>query len=189
MKKRILPTATIDEILSWNPCSTYGRDRLTKLFGRRKNVTALDILGCKSVPVKDRFWVVLRNHFLDDKALRLWAADCARHVLHFFAEKYPEDKRPREAIEAARRFARGEITLEQMTAAGAAAWATAWATWAAAGDAAEDAARAAGAAAWATARASWVAAGATWAAAGAAAWAAEQRWQIVRLKAYVKGKA
>ena len=46
------------------------------------------------------------------------AADCAEHVLHIFERDYPNDKRPREAIEAARAFARGEID--------AAAWAAAW---------------------------------------------------------------
>ena len=33
------------------------------------------------------------------KTLAVWAADCAGRVLHYFEEKYPEDKRPRKAIE------------------------------------------------------------------------------------------
>ncbi len=36
------------------------------------------------------------------KTLGIWAADCAERVLPFFEEKYPEDNRPREAIEALR---------------------------------------------------------------------------------------
>ena len=35
----------------------------------------------------------------DKKALALWAMDCAEHVLPLFEEKYPEDKRPRKALE------------------------------------------------------------------------------------------
>lgn len=31
-----------------------------------------------------------------------WAADCAERVLPFFEDKYPEDDRPRKAIEACR---------------------------------------------------------------------------------------
>jgi len=41
----------------------------------------------------------------DKKILALWAADCAGHVLPCFEEKYPHDKRPRNAIEACRTWA------------------------------------------------------------------------------------
>ncbi len=39
---------------------------------------------------------------------RLFAADCAEHVLPLFEREYPTDNRPRRAIEAARALARGE---------------------------------------------------------------------------------
>lgn len=35
----------------------------------------------------------------DHKTLAAWAIDCARHVLPYFEEAYPEDNRPRNAIE------------------------------------------------------------------------------------------
>ena len=35
----------------------------------------------------------------DQKILALWAADCAERVLPYFEEKYPNDERPRKAIE------------------------------------------------------------------------------------------
>jgi hypothetical protein len=35
----------------------------------------------------------------DKKVLALWAIDCAGHVLPYFEEKYPNDKRPRKALE------------------------------------------------------------------------------------------
>ncbi len=41
----------------------------------------------------------------DQKKLALWAADCAEHVLPFFEEKYPNDDRPRKAIDACRTWA------------------------------------------------------------------------------------
>jgi hypothetical protein len=97
-----------------------------------------------------------------DKEIHLMAADFAESVLHIFEEKYPEDNRPRKAINAARDFANGLITAEQLDAAEAAAWDAR----AAAGDAAE-AVRAA--------RAVWTTAGdAAWAAAEAAARAASE---------------
>jgi hypothetical protein len=39
---------------------------------------------------------------LGHKALVLWAADCAEHVLHYFEVKFPNDNRPRRAIEVGR---------------------------------------------------------------------------------------
>jgi hypothetical protein len=42
----------------------------------------------------------------DHKILATWAADCAERVLPYFEEKYPEDNRPRKAIEACRTWAR-----------------------------------------------------------------------------------
>jgi hypothetical protein len=40
------------------------------------------------------------------KILAIWSADCAERVLPYFEEKYPEDTRPRKAIEACREWAR-----------------------------------------------------------------------------------
>jgi len=38
---------------------------------------------------------------LDTKMISVkWAVSCAKHVLHIFEDKYPDDKRPRKAIEA-----------------------------------------------------------------------------------------
>ena len=35
------------------------------------------------------------------KVIQQFAIDCAYHVLHFFEDKYPDDKRPRQTLEAA----------------------------------------------------------------------------------------
>src|SRR5205807_4930465 len=61
----------------------------------------------------------------DHHLLALWAAACAEHVLHFFEEAQPSDSRPRHAIEQARAWARGEITMSQSRAAGGHAMAAA----------------------------------------------------------------
>ncbi len=55
----------------------------------------------------------------DHKLLAIWAAACAEHVLHLFETAQPEDPRPRQAIEQARAWVRGESTMSQArTAAG-----------------------------------------------------------------------
>src|SRR5436190_2045474 len=51
--------------------------------------------------------------------LALWAASCAEHVLDLFESAQPEDPRPREAIEHARAWVRGEVKMTHArTAAG-----------------------------------------------------------------------
>lgn len=40
------------------------------------------------------------------RILAIWAADCAERVLPFFEDKYPEDDRPRKAIEKLREWTR-----------------------------------------------------------------------------------
>ena len=54
----------------------------------------------------------------DHHLLAIWAASCAEHVLHLFESVQPEDPRPREAIEHARAWVRGEVTMMQARAAG-----------------------------------------------------------------------
>lgn len=58
---------------------------------------------------------------LDHQLLALWAAACAEHVLHLFESARPGDTRPRQAIEQARAWVRGEITMSQARAAAGAA--------------------------------------------------------------------
>jgi hypothetical protein len=47
----------------------------------------------------------------DHHLLALWAATCAEHVLSHFERDQPEDPRPREAVAAARSWARGELPM------------------------------------------------------------------------------
>src|SRR5918999_20949 len=69
-----------------------------------------------------RFITIRRGGTLTDsdhQLLALWAASCAEHVLGLFESAKPSDSRPRHAIEQARAWARGEITMSQArTAAG-----------------------------------------------------------------------
>jgi hypothetical protein len=55
---------------------------------------------------------------LDHHLLALWAATCAEHVLHVFETVRPEDPRPRAAIDAARAWTRGELTMTEARTAG-----------------------------------------------------------------------
>jgi hypothetical protein len=54
----------------------------------------------------------------DHHLLALWAADCAEHVLEHFERVCPTDGRPRQAIELARSWARGQTSMAECRAAG-----------------------------------------------------------------------
>lgn len=54
----------------------------------------------------------------DHRLLAVWAATCAENVLHLFEEPNGADSRPRDAIEAARVWARGEAKMMATRAIG-----------------------------------------------------------------------
>jgi len=75
-----------------------------------------------------RFVTIRRGGTLTDsdhQLLALWAASCAEHVLDRFESARTEDPRPRQAIEQARAWVRGEITMSQARTAGGHAMAAA----------------------------------------------------------------
>jgi hypothetical protein len=68
-----------------------------------------------------RFVTIRRGGTLTDsdhRLLALWAASCAEHVLEHFESARPDDRRPRQAIEHARAWVRGEVNMTQARAAG-----------------------------------------------------------------------
>lgn len=70
------------------------------------------------------FWIFFTRY--DHKALALWAADCAEHVLPLFEAKCPTDPRPRQAIRTLREWiATGEFSMPVIRGASLAAHAAA----------------------------------------------------------------
>ena len=67
-----------------------------------------------------RFVTIRRGGTLEHSHHRLlaqWAAECAEHVLPLFEAVQPLDPRPRRAVEQARAWTRGEITMTQARSA------------------------------------------------------------------------
>jgi hypothetical protein len=67
--------------------------------------------------IRDKRFITIRRggELTDDHhhLLALWASDCAEHVLPRFESVRPNDDRPRQAVEAARAWVRGEIKMTQ----------------------------------------------------------------------------
>ena len=166
-----MKTVTPEQFKEFGPCwleTAAGRQRYARVAAMRDEWSALDVLALDGVSNTDKLWAVLREEFIDAPVLHEYACRCAEYALTFVREP---DSRSIAAIEAKRKWLRGEISNDDLTAARAAAWdaacdaacdaardaarAAAWAAWDAAWDAARAAARAADAAydaAWDAAR-------------------------------------
>jgi len=160
---------TLNKIKSHSPCEDGWKKLLNYLNKTEADDEVLELRTIlESNGLDDTIWV-FRAVEEKDKEIRLFAADCAELVLPIYEKQYPNDDRPRKAIQAARDYANELISAEELDAARDAAWDAALAAaWDAARDAAVAAWAAARAAAADAARAASVAAMAAWAAARAA---------------------
>ena len=181
-----MKTVTPEQFKGFGPCwleDAAGRERFASIAALRAEWTALDVLNLPNVSAADKLWSVLREEFIDAPILHEFACRCAEYALSFVDNP---DPRSIAAIEAKRKWLRGEIKDEELRAA----WAAARAAAGAAARAAAMAATwdAAGAAAWAAARAAAMAAtwdavrDSAWDSAGAAARAAawDAAWAVAR---------
>jgi hypothetical protein len=73
----------------------FGKDAIMNKFGGVKNFLANN-------RTKEALNFVLTNKFIDEKRLHILACDFAENVLHIFEKEYPDDNRPRRAIEVKR---------------------------------------------------------------------------------------
>jgi len=203
-------TSTFTLLRKADACAEGYKKLAVHLGGVRKYGVSTDIpvaVILTSNGPDDTLWVLANACGSDgEKVVHTFACDCAERVIHLYEDKYPDDRRPRKAIETKRAWLRGEATDDELTAARAAAWAAgatrvaaaratrvaaaratrvaagdaSWAASVAAWDASWAASVAASAAARAAARAAWDARDAAWDA-SAAARAAELEWQKQRL--------
>jgi hypothetical protein len=108
-------TVTVDDVMSWEPCKEYSRERVTALFAGRETITAFDVLDM-DIPAEDRLWAVLR--MVPDPILHEFACRIAEAVLmrERRAGREP-DLRNWAAIGAKRKWLRGEIDGKELYAA------------------------------------------------------------------------
>ena len=147
-----MKTVTVGQFKSFRPCwleTAEGRKRFARIAAIRDEWTALDVLNLPDVSATDKLWSVLREEFIDAPILHEFACRCAEYALSFVDNP---DPRSIAAIDAKRKWLRGEIKDKELRAARdaardaarAAAWDAAWdAAWAAARASARAAARAA----------------------------------------------
>ena len=121
-----MKTVTPEQFKEFGPCwleTAAGRKRCARVAAMRDEWSALDVLALDGVSNKDKLWAVLREEFIDAPVLHEYACRCAEYALTFGREP---DSRSIAAIEAKRKWLRGEISNDDLTAAWAAADAAAW---------------------------------------------------------------
>lgn len=133
-----MKTVTVGQFKSFRPCwleTAEGRKRFARIAAIRDEWTALDVLNLQDVSATEKLWSVLREKFIDAPILHEFACRCAEYALSFVDNP---DPRSIAAIEAKRKWLRGEITDMElraardaardaaMDAARDAAWAVAW---------------------------------------------------------------
>jgi hypothetical protein len=95
---------TLDAILTrWPMACREGKNWLADHWpAERSEWTIAEALeaGCE---ISHAVWLAARVSPAYLRAVVVWAADCAERVLPVFEGRYPNDKRPRAAIEATRR--------------------------------------------------------------------------------------
>jgi hypothetical protein len=120
----------LDFLLENTGC--YEKSKVESLFPKEREVVSYEDILQSSISLKDKYWFFCKRVFTDSQNKHL-AIKITQVVLPICEEKFPEDGRPRKAIEAARLYLAGEIVKEELEAAArAAADAASVACWAAA---------------------------------------------------------
>lgn len=114
---------TPEMVLRWKPCPEYPARRVRQLGG--DGLEPHEVLNL-DIPLVDCMWVVLHPEVIAQHYLRLFAARWAANVLPLFEYRFPANRRPREAIRAARLFALGRISHKELSAARKRALPMAW---------------------------------------------------------------
>ena len=112
-----MKTVTVEQFRKFGPCwleTAEGRGKFARIAAIKNEWTALDVLNLPDVSVQDKFWSVLREEFIDAPILHEFACRCAEYALSFVESP---DPRSIAAIEAKRKWLRGEITDAELDAA------------------------------------------------------------------------
>ena len=112
-----MKTVTVEQFRKFGPCwleTAEGRGKFARIAAIKNEWTALDVLNLPDVSAQDKFWSVLREEFIEAPILHEFACRCAEYALSFVESP---DPRSIAAIEAKRKWLRGEITDAELHAA------------------------------------------------------------------------
>ena len=112
-----MKTVTVEQFKNFGPCwleTAEGREKFARIAAIKNEWTAIDVLNLPYVSAQDKLWSVLREEFIDAPILHEFACRCAEYALSFVGSP---DPRSIAAIEAKRKWLRGEITDAELDVA------------------------------------------------------------------------
>jgi len=112
MKKKL--RVTVGMVMHMRPCPLYNREYVTKLFGRKTYLTALDILKMKRIPLRDRLWVVLGRPLLSVKDIHELGCIFTEYALRCTKSTGSHARRSRKIIQTKREWIAGTLTTKQL---------------------------------------------------------------------------
>ena len=82
---------------------------LQRSIGSRLEVLMRKMIVTRESPILQPLRELIEEQ--KHRTLVMWALECGKGILPIFETKYPDDKRPREALRAARLWAHGDIKM------------------------------------------------------------------------------
>ena len=97
-----------------NNCGCYLKEQLDNCSFMKLDVIALDSILDSEIKLKDKFWFVCKKLNTKEQNQQL-VIGVAEIVLEIYENKYPNNKAPREAIQAAKDYLNNTgVTLEEL---------------------------------------------------------------------------
>lgn len=89
-------------------------------FINKESISIEDMVNSE-MPTKDKYWWVIKKCDITTRQKQDLAIQCAEIVLVVYETKHPDNKAPREAIQAAKDYLSGVIGIDELRAKRAAA--------------------------------------------------------------------
>jgi len=110
MKKEFTPQYIIDN----QGCYQETKDKVNNLsFMKLETINIMDILNSE-IPLKDKGWFLIKKCDFTIEQKKSIALLLAKSVVEIYNNKYPNDNRVNECIDAIESFNSGKITLDEL---------------------------------------------------------------------------
>src|SRR5438874_2346244 len=106
-------TQTFTKQFMQENCGCYTQTYLMSLSFMQSDKITLESILNSEIKLKDKYWFVCKKLATKSENQQI-AIGAAEIVLFIYENKYPEDKRPREAIRAAKDYLAGIIGMDEL---------------------------------------------------------------------------
>lgn len=120
-------------------CGCYSQEKLNFCSFMQQGEITLKSIFESEIPTKDKYWFFCKKVATEGQNKKI-AIDLAEMVMPIWENRYPDDKRPYEAIRGAKQYLAGHISMNELLTKRKAAYAAAFDADAAAGAAHDNAA-------------------------------------------------